>query len=253
MAPIRDDELILHHYRDGLDAVRLAEIDAALAASAELRARRAALLDVLASADEARVPEAPAGFERRVWRTVQARIAPQRERTSARAWWSIGFVPRAAFAAACALAVALGIGFYVGRHSADEARQASAEILQARVLDAYVAEHLRATEGLLLTAVNSDAGDAIGSNREVAAALIDSNRLYALAARRAGNARLADFLRQLEPVLLELANQPASADIQSTEGLRDYVRKTDLLFQVRAVESKLDAGKRRTDIQRSDT
>jgi len=240
MAPIRDDELILHHYRDGLDGERLAEIDAALAASAELRARRDALVEVLALADDMPEPAPSADFERRLWQQLEPRIAPKRKRDRARAWWSFDFVPRAAWAGAFALVLALGIGFFAGRHSVDETQQANADALASRVLDAYVAEHLRATEGLILTAVNSDAGEPIAGNRELASSLIDSNRLYALAARRAGNARLADFLRQLEPVLLELANQPVPSNVQSTEGLRDYVRKTDLLFQVRAVESKLD-------------
>ena len=81
-----------------------------------------------------------------------------------------------------------------------------------RVLDGYVAGHLRATEGLLLTAVNNDGGDLLGGNRELAESLVESNRLYAAAAARSGNLRLADFLRQLEPVLLEVANRPAFVD-----------------------------------------
>jgi len=97
------------------------------------------------------------------------------------------------------------------------------------------------TEGLLLTASNSDSAELLAGNRELAQTLVESNRLYALAAARSGNARLADFLRQLEPVLLELANQPADASVQSIDGLRDYLRKTDLLFQVRATQARIDA------------
>ncbi len=82
---------------------------------------------------------------------------------------------------------------------------------------------------------------------ELAQSLVESNRLYALAAARAGNARLADFLRQLEPVLLSLANQTGTATVQSSEDLRRFLDATDLLFQVRATEARLDRdGKRRT-------
>jgi hypothetical protein len=112
--------------------------------------------------------------------------------------------------------------------------------MATRVLDAYVAEHLRATEGLLLTAVNSDDAGLVG-NRDLAASLVDSNRLYAQAATRSGNTRLAGFLRQLEPVLLELANQSPDTSVQSIDGLRDYLKKTDLLFQVRATQARIDA------------
>ena len=152
--------------------------------------------------------------------------------------------PRLAFAgAACALALAVGVGFYAGRHSAPETStvaSAQADAAAARVLDAYVAEHLRATEGVLMTASNSDSTTLLDSNRELAASLVESNRLYALAAARAGNTQLADFLRQLEPVLISLANQPASPSIEPAQGLRDYLRSTDLLFQVRATEARLD-------------
>jgi len=98
-----------------------------------------------------------------------------------------------------------------------------------------------------LTAVNSDNAGFGAGGSDLAATLADSNRLYAAAAARSGNARLADFLRQLEPVLIDLANQPADAPVQSREGLRDYLRKTDLLFQVRATQARIDnTGKHRT-------
>jgi len=45
-------------------------------------------------------------------------------------------------------------------------------------------------------------------------------------------------------VLLEVANQPADAPIESREGLREYLRKTDLLFQVRATQARVDAANR---------
>ncbi|HET7777378.1 MAG TPA: hypothetical protein VFL07_02395, partial [Rudaea sp.] len=135
------------------------------------------------------------------------------------------------------------VGFYAGRSTApqpDEIAQTRANQMATRVLDAYVAEHLRVTEGLLLTAVNSDDAGLVG-NRDLAASLVDSNRLYAQAATRSGNTRLADVLRHLEPVLLELANQSPDASVQSIDGLRDYLKKTDLLFQVRATQARIDA------------
>ncbi len=61
----------------------------------------------------------------------------------------------------------------------------------------------------------------------------------AAAAARAGNTALADFLRQMEPVLIVLANPPRGGGIQVREGLREYVRESDLLFKVRAAEARL--------------
>jgi len=181
---------------------------------------------------------------------VQAGVATRRASLSDRLHALIESMrpQRLAWSAAFALVVAVGVGFYAGRRSAPPPDPASnADAMALRVLDAYVAAHLRATEGVLVTASNSGSGALLDGNRELAASLVESNRLYALAAARSGNARLADFLRQLEPVLMSLANQSDGGAVQSSEGLRDYLHATDLLFQVRATEARLDrSGDRRT-------
>jgi len=253
MNPISDDDLVLHHYRDGLEPREIARIDAALSASAELRARRDAFLRMLAAVDAAPVPEPAAGFEVRLWRRIEPHIVrPAVQPRSAwserlRAWLA---PPMLAWAGASVIALAVGLGFLAGRQTAPEpdvVAQARADESAMRVLDAYVSAHLRATEGVLLTASNSDSAELLTGNRELAASLVDANRLYARAATRAGNTQLADFLRQLEPVLISLANPPVSTGIQRNEGLRDYLHATDLLFQVRATKARLDGnGNRRT-------
>jgi hypothetical protein len=254
---ISDNDLILYFYRDGLDAARIAEIDAALQTSPALRERYAALQRMLDGAAAGPAIEPDAGFTDRIWRRLEQRI-DQASPQAARETWADRLrellqsllSPRFALAGTFALALAVGLGYYAGRSSATHesaARESSAResAMAARVLDAYVADHLRATENLLLTAANSDSPGIAAGNNELAATLVESNRLYAAAAARAGNTRLADFLRQLEPVLLELANQPADASVESRDGLRDYLRKTDLLFQVRATQARIDTTTKR--------
>jgi hypothetical protein len=247
--PISDNDLILYFYRDGLSAERMIEIDNALFAQYELRQRYNELQRLLHDVDCAPALEADAEFTQRVWHKLAARIEAEPLRTRLRIRWFDAMRARVAlfpaYVTASLLVVAAAIGFYAGKHETiptDEVAQA--RTASARVLDAYVADHLRATEGLLLTAVNSDSSELNAGNRELAGALVESNRLYALAAAHSGNARLADFLRQIEPALLELANQPADAPVQSREGLREYLRKTDLLFQVRATQARVDAANR---------
>jgi hypothetical protein len=146
------------------------------------------------------------------------------------------------------LVIAIGAGFLLGRQSASVSplvASTTAHAAAGRVLDAYVAANLRATERVLLTASNSGDASLLEGNRELAQSLVESNRLYALAAARAGNTRLADFLQQLEPTLLSLANQPGTATVQSSEELRRFLDATDLLFQVRATEARLDRGGKR--------
>jgi hypothetical protein len=263
MDTIRDTDLILYHYGDGLDAVTLAAIGQALEQSPALRARYAALTATLQAADAQPLPQPDAGFEQRLWQNLDSRMAaaetPRRAaphpRDAAAGRERHGALPRRPLrlaAGALALVAALGLGFQLGRQPVESPAPPRIAVtanpavtgeaggsLSSRVLDAYVAAHLRETEGVVLTAVNSDSADLLAGNRELAAGLIDSNRLYAQAATRAGNARLANFLQQLEPLLIELANPPDAGPIQDSDGLRDYVDKTDLLFQLRATQARM--------------
>lgn len=269
MAAIADDDLILYHYNDGLTAAQREDITRALASSPPLQARYAQLCRVLASAQHDVPMAADAALEQRVWAGFEQRLqaaarlphaappSPPRIATqsSARARrrprWHLA-------AAAASVFLILGAGFFAGRLSTPEdidqhiALQPNAGIpanplMATRVLDAYVAAHLRQTEGVLLTALNSDSAQLNAGNAELATALVESNRLYVQAARNAGNTRLADFLRQMEPVLIELANPPRGDGIEVREGVRDYVRESDLLFQVRATEGRLESrGNHRT-------
>lgn len=268
MDTIRDSDLILYHYRDGLDAAALAAIGHALQQSPALQQRFAALRATLAAADAQPLPQPDAGFDERLWQRFEARLDAEPASTAApREPHRRGAVaarrdtatPRRSWlrpaASALALTAALGLGFLLGRQPVQPlpsnpsnpgnpvAALTPAEPgkMSERVLDAYVAAHLRETEGVVLTAVNSGNPDLLAGNRELAAALIDSNRLYAQAAQRAGNARLANFLQQLEPLLIELANPPPADPIQGSEGLRDYVDKSDVLFQLRAIQARMQA------------
>jgi hypothetical protein len=257
MNPITDDDLVLYRYRDGLDAARIEQIAAALAESPALRERYAAIERAIANFDSQDVEPDP-DLGSRLWR----RLSPQLEEAGVivstsrgvlehlRAWLA---PPQArfAFAAMATVLVAIGVGFVVGRQTVTAPPEVVSNEVQAtaaRVLEAYVAANLRATEGVLLTASNSGDASLLEGNRELAQSLVESNRLYAIAAARAGNTQLAAFLRQLEPVLLSLANQPGTATIQSSEDLRHFLDSTDLLFQVRTIEARLDrTGKRRAD------
>jgi hypothetical protein len=283
MNPITDDDLVLYHYRDGLDATHIAQITTALATSQELRERYAAIERAVAHFGQDEIAPDP-DLVARLWRRLEPQLeecgivastAPARGAPSVtglsglnrvRAWlaspasahgaarvtgrsgldrlraWLAPAPVQAALVASAVLVIAIGAGFLLGRQSVTvSARVAStaADAAAGRVLDAYVAANLRATEGVLLTASNSGDASLLEGNREIAQSLVESNRLYALAATRAGNERLADFLRQLEPVLLSLANQPGATAVQSSEDLRRFLDTTDLLFQVRATEARL--------------
>jgi hypothetical protein len=321
MNPITDDDLVLYHYRDGLDADRIGQITAALATSETLRERYAAIERAVAQFGHDEIAPDP-NFNERLWRGIEPQLeqesvistpasargvsnalvdvasatapahdsnvlvdvasvtasahggsnalvdvasatasahadasaskhASTRGRASIptlsiserlRAWLT---PPQLwpGLAAAAVLGITVSVAFIAGRQSvtvSSPVASTEADAAAARVLDAYVAANLRATERVLLTASNSNDASLLEGNRELAQSLVESNRLYALAAARAGNTRLATFLRQLEPILISLANQPGSAAVQSSEDLRHFLDTTDLLFQVRATEARLD-------------
>lgn len=265
MIPINDNDLILFHYQDGLGAERLAEISAALETSSDVRARYQRLCHMLDTAT-GEPPQPTAGFDQRLWSRFEQRIGGVRQPVQSAKWIdrlrsvlesARGSRLMLAGGFACALLIALGVGFQFGRvapppamveapHDVPLVTPGNERSMANRVLDGYVSGHLRATEGLLLTTVNSGGNEFLDDNRELAKSLVESNRLYAVAAARAGNARLADFLRQLEPVLLEVANQPDSSSVEDRQGLRDYLQRSDLLFQVRATESRIDVANKRS-------
>jgi hypothetical protein len=281
MSPITDDDLVLYHYHDGLDVARTEEIAAALATSPALRERYAAIESAVAQFGRDELAPTP-DLGARLWRRLEPQLeeagvfaSPSAARSSASSeaasafggatlpgklsvtrtsaldhlrTWLAPLSLRGALAGAAVLIVAIGTGFLLGRQSASVSplvASTTAHAAAGRVLDAYVAANLRATERVLLTASNSGDASLLEGNRELAQSLVESNRLYALAAARAGNTRLADFLQQLEPTLLSLANQPGTATVQSSEELRRFLDATDLLFQVRATEARLDRGGKR--------
>lgn len=262
---IRDDDLILYHYRDGLAPERLREIASALAASPELAARYQRLRQLLAAADADALPPYDPDLEARLWQRLQPRLADTQAptvaslpRASARTHarprrrlraWGAGLAASAVLALAVYLpyayrnplpptapvAVEPEVPAAAPARTPESAAQDSAD----RVLDAYVAGHLRSTEGLLLSVVNNESGALAPMDPGYVRDLVDDNRLYAAAAAERGDRALAGFLDSLEPTLIELANRTPAAGVEQENALRDYVDGSDLVFQVRAVEARL--------------
>ena len=110
-----------------------------------------------------------------------------------------------------------------------------------RVLAAHLSQHLSQTERLLRVAKNGDDVD-LGA---LAGSLIEGNRLYAAAAERAGKPVLAQFLIELEPVLLELANDDADGGLGGARLAQEQIRSRDLLYRLQALEALQGAATQR--------
>jgi len=234
MNPVSDEDLVLYHYRDGLPRERLAEIEDALFRDDGLRRRYERLRGELNAAGGAFAVDTPdAGFEARIWRGVRRDLP--REPVGARIARWLSPRENGRLALAFTVLAALALGYLLGRtgDSPTPATVAQAPLLErdagSRVLASYLAQHLETTERALMLAANGDGDD--DTARELAQQLVASNRMYASAAQRANRPQLAAFLRELEPVLIELAHDDAGLDPAE---LRESIRERDLPFKARA-------------------
>lgn len=248
-ARIGDDELLLYHYRDGLDPQRLAEIEQALAADVALSRRYATLQATLAAAELDRPPAPFEGLTERVMERVQR----ERERSAVQPAGRLSLPaqggarwgrPRrrwhAAAGGALAASLLLGVGFFAGRQSAPPVEPV---VVQAeRVYADALGRHLGATRRVLTSAsFDGDSATLAEGNAALARALLDNHRLYLAAARHNGDRRLVAVLQEIEPVLIELANPAHDGGIEQRKGLGEFVKREDLIFQVRAAEAGLAA------------
>ena len=229
---ITDDELLLYYYRDGLDAAERARIGAALSEQPELARRMQGLVARLDAA--AAMPEVPVPAEvQQRWRTALERVAHSSERRETSA-------PRRFFdfrwpvAAAAALAiVALTLMVQVAlRPATDQIAEVATPANAPATADAAAYErglkvHLESTERQL-----AELGDAKPEDRaRLVEAILAQNRIYALAAERAGEPQLARVLRAFAPILETVAKGG-----DSSAGL------AQLNFELRVMQGRLGAG-----------
>lgn len=235
MSHVTDHELVLFHYGDGLAPARAAQIEDALVFDAELRLRLADLRESLAVVADAWPADATDdGLEARVWARLQPVLPARRASPSWRERLARLVEPlRPAQVAFASLPLAaLGLGYLIGQREVAPAPTTNASLLAddagSRVLASFLSAHLQGTERVLLVAANSP--DDAEAARELAASLLESHRFYALAAERAGKPALAQFLRELEPVLIEVANEQGAI----APALGAEIRDRDLAFKTRA-------------------
>ena len=199
---ISDDDLLLYYYRDGLDAAERARIGAALAEQPELARRLHALvarLDAAAALPEVPVP--PQTQQR--WQaaldraTSERRVAPERPRSFSQPRWQ-------AFAAAAAVAV-IALVFGIQKPMVPKSVPTPETNAAASNTSAYengLKWHLASTERRL-----ASLNEATPEERaRLVETIISQNRIYALAAERAGEPQLARVLRAFTPVLESVAD-----------------------------------------------
>ncbi|MEO8103967.1 MAG: hypothetical protein ABI790_15700 [Betaproteobacteria bacterium] len=212
---ISDDKLLLYHYADGLDAAERQHIGAALAAQPGLAARLQNMIAQLdAAAAVAEVP-VPVSAQQR-WQSSLARVArqglPEAHGAGRLRLAAFGWLAGAAALGVVLLVTSVGLGIYSTRGTLPGLAVDAPIAIAANSLDASRYErglqwHLAQTEQQL-----AGLGAVSGEERlRQIDKIIAQNRLYAMAADRANEARLARVLRSFTPILESLTEDRAGS------------------------------------------
>ena len=227
---ISDDELLLYHYRE-LDAAERARIGAALSEQPELARRLHSLvvrLDVVAAMPEVPVP----AHTQQRWEAALARVTSETRAGPP----SRGFFTQMRWQAAAAAVVGVALMFGIQKmmqSSPDQIIDTPVAAATTSRDDASAYEHglkwhLASTERRL-----ASLGDATPEERaRLVDAIIGQNRIYALAAERAGEPQLARVLRAFTPILESVADARGES---TSSGI------AQLSFELRVMQARLGA------------
>lgn len=246
MKKITDDDLTLLYYGEHDDP----SLAASVAESPELSARYDALCQELQLADAYVPPQRSDEYGSEVWQ----HIAPQLDDASGqhpgrfKTFLSSFAQPRFSVAGALSMMVVVVLALTLGRNGSQEnipatgnpaghAALAQVEIDSQRLLSYSVSTHLDEVNLVLTQFANSAEPDP--NEAGYATDMLVANRLYRQAAVAQGDHKLAAFLAELEPLLIEMAYQAQSGSPATRKRMQREV-KDGLLFRIRVMNRKLN-------------
>ena len=246
MRKITEDDLTLLYYGEHEDPA----LAAAVAESEELSARYDALCKELQLADAYVPPQRGEDYGAEVWQ----RIAPQLDDGAVdQAGWFKTLLasfsqPRFSVASALSIMVVALLAFTLGRNDGqdnpalpasqiNETAIALAGIDSGRLLNHSVSTHLDRVNLVFTQFANAD--EPSPTEAVDATDMLVANRLYRQAAASQGNQKLAAFLGELEPLLIEMAYEAQSGSPATRERMQRE-DKDGLLFRVRVMNKQLN-------------
>jgi hypothetical protein len=245
MRHISDDDLTLLYYGDHENP----ELAAEVAQSPQLSQRFDDLSAQLQRFDELVPPSRGEDYGSEIWGQIESRLSPEHVTVGSRwkAWLSSLMQPRLSLAGALSLVLVASLAFMLGRQ-ANQADQPAPSMpgLQTtaalsgldsqRLLTSSVSGHLEQLNLALTQFANQPQTSVAEAER--ATDMLVANRLYRKAALNQGKHQLAQFLTDLEPLLIELAYEAHKASPETLNRMQQEVRDT-LLFRVRVMNLQL--------------
>lgn len=233
-----EEQLILHYYGEDAEVAVGEHLSECEACRSEYRT----LQRILNTVETMPVPERAAEYGTEVWQRIRPRLnASAATRAGWRRWFEWN---RLALAAGMASVILLA--FIAGRYAridTPEPQVATNAPVRERILLVAVGDHLERSQMVLAELVNSGrAGEGqvdISFEQESAEDLLQSNRLFRMAATRNGDTATAAVLEELERTLLEIAHSPAEVSSAEFGELRQEIEDKGILFKVRVYASKV--------------
>lgn len=244
MKQVTDNDLVLLFYGEHEDA----SLAARVAQSKELSARFEALCADLKRADAYEPPERGEDYGAEVWQRISPHLTQAPTRNAAwRAWFPSFSEPRFSLAGVLGIALVAAVAFMLGRNGGPVAEPGvpgtiadSAALIagidSSRLLASSVSGHLEQVDRVLTQFANSS--ESTDFEADWATDMLVANRLYRQAAAAQGSQKLAVFLGELEPLLIELAYEAQTASAATRERMQQEVND-GLLFRVRVVNQQL--------------
>ncbi|MDX2417262.1 MAG: hypothetical protein QNK19_07365 [Xanthomonadales bacterium] len=243
---ITDEDLTLLFYGEHEDPA----LAVTVAQSEELSARYDALCAELKLADAYQPPQRGDDYGAEVWQRISSQLGEEDTKSTGRLgkWFASLLQPRFSLAGALSIALVAALAFTLGRNGGQEIvndptaptgviPMAMADIDASRLLTHSVSTHLEQVNLVLTQFVNT--AETSANETEYATDMLVANRLYRQAAVSRGNHKLAAFLADLEPLLIELAYQAQSGSTATRERMQQEV-KDGLLFRVRVMNKQLN-------------
>lgn len=245
MKQITDNDLVLLYYGEHDDPVLATRV----AESEELSRRFEALSDELSRMDAITPPERDDDYGSEVWHRISPRLDEATKPSSS--WWnrfSALKAPRFGLAGALSIAVVFTVAFFLGREGVQTGNDAQPgaetglattlkQLDTSQLLSNSVSDHLEQVNVTFTQFANSS--ELSTDMAEHATDMLLTNRLYRQAALASGDRKLASFLGELEPLLIELAHEAYKNSATTRDRMQKEVRDS-LLFRVRIMNQQLN-------------